>query len=195
MRISNIIITIMCLFLNYGFAHDANKAFFKIEQKRDVVEVRAEFPWSIRSAVLIAFPELEYSEKQEDFDTALFSYLNDNLIITNGDEKLSLLSVVKSISQGHSHQTNYILTFKGNHFNKVTNTIMCNLKKSQSNYHELLFETKSIEYITTNTATRFVVNSKLESNVENYKYYYLGFIIILCFTLSSLYFKKQKSSI
>ncbi len=46
---------ILCLYSTCGFAHDANKAFFKIQQKGNVIEVQAEFPWSIRNAILETF--------------------------------------------------------------------------------------------------------------------------------------------
>lgn len=194
MKTSSLLIAILCLFLNYGFAHDANKAFFKIEQKEDVVVVEAEFPWSIRSSLLIAFPDLELSRKQEDYDVALFDYLNNHLIITNGLERLPLLSVNKTVSQGHSHQANYILTFKGASFNKITNSIMCNLTREQTNYHELLLQTKSVEYITTNTATSFEIQFEEKNNKKVLSFYYLAGIIALLLGFVLFYFARKKAS-
>jgi len=37
-------------------------------------------------------------------------------------------------NNGHSHQNNYLLTFKGNNLGEVTNTIMFNTYTNQVNY-------------------------------------------------------------
>lgn len=55
MKRRHYLIVIMILSISNGFAHDANKAFFKIQQKGNVIEVQAEFPWSIRNAILETF--------------------------------------------------------------------------------------------------------------------------------------------
>uniref|UniRef100_UPI0025FFF722 hypothetical protein n=1 Tax=Winogradskyella sp. TaxID=1883156 RepID=UPI0025FFF722 len=72
------VIVIICLFVTNGFAHDANKSFFKIRQNGEFVEIEAEFPWSIRNAMLDIFPELESSKNQKDFENTFFKYINDN---------------------------------------------------------------------------------------------------------------------
>ncbi|OUS01942.1 hypothetical protein A9Q86_04635 [Flavobacteriales bacterium 33_180_T64] len=189
MKWSSCILIVICAFINFGYAHDADKAFFVIEQKDNVVVVKAEFPWSIRTAVLRAFPELENSKEQHEFDTAFFSYIKDNFKISNASKALSLVSVREGVSKGHSHQNNYVLTFEGKYFDTVTNTIMCNLKKPQSNYHKLQFEGQHLEYMTTNKVTRFIINSRQESHLKSYKYYYLS-ILVVCAAL--FYFKKRK---
>lgn len=62
----------MCIFMTNVFVHDANTSFLKMQQKGGVVEVQAQFPWSIRNAVLEAFPELKKSKNKNDFEAAFF---------------------------------------------------------------------------------------------------------------------------
>lgn len=162
MKISNCVL--LCLFLNFGFAHDANKAFYKITQKEEVVEVTAEFPWILRNALLKEYPELENSKNQQDFDTAFFNYIKNNFKISTGESSLKLLSVVKRESDGHSHQNNYIFTFKGIGFNTIKNTIMFAISSLHKNYHQLQLKGKQQEFVTTSRDPNFRLDTNSKDN-------------------------------
>lgn len=153
------VIVLICLFISNGFAHDANKAFFKIQQKDNIVEVQAEFPWSVRNAILEAFPELENSKSQEDFNYAFFKYLSTNLEIKNGDSILELLSINEATHEGHSHQNNFIIQYKGNAFDFITNTMMFNVYDNQKNYHDIIVGTEHLKFIASQDSSSFEVRS------------------------------------
>ena len=171
----------MCLCITNGFAHDANKAFFKIQQKDSVVEVQAEFPWSVRNAVLNAFPELENSNLQSDFDDAFFKYITTNLKISNGEEFLPLVSVKAVKFEGHSHQNNFVIVYAGNNFNTITNTLMFNIYNNQKNYHNVLIENKAIEYQTTLKTTSFNITDTTKQNTNTTIYLSLVIVFGLLF--------------
>ena len=184
------------MFISNGFAHDANKAFFKIQQKDDVVEVQAEFPWSIRNAVLDAFPELENSNSQNDFDTAFFKYINDNFSISKGEGLLSLVSVKEVNSQGHSHQNTVVFLLAGNNFDAITNTVMFNIFSNQKNYHEVDINKQHLEFITTTKKTSFKINLNVPSKSSIGKDT-IGILLVLIFSIliTFLFFKYRRKLI
>lgn len=178
----------MCSFINYGFAHDTNKCFFKIIQESGVIKVEAEFPWTMRNAVLEEFPELTNSKSQEDFDTALFNYIKSNFIVKNEGENLELISVNNAPNNGHSHQNNFVFVFDGNQFNSISNTIMFNINTKQTNYHEILINNEIFEYITLSKTMSF--NVDLVSRRDNNFYLKIGIITIVLSILIGLTFLK-----
>ena len=161
------VLVFMYLFVSSGFAHDANKAFFKIQQKDNVVEVQAEFPWSVRNAILEAYPELANSKSQEDFNNAFFKYVSTNLEIRNGDFILELISIKEAAHEGHSHQNNFIFQYKGNAFDFITNTMMFNVYDNQKNYHDILMESEHLENITSIDSPSFEVRSTSKMSFKN----------------------------
>ena len=113
MKFSSCIVLLFFAFSGVGFAHDANKAFFNIQQKDNLVEVRAEFPWSIRNALLEAYPELEHSKSKADFDTAFFDYVKTNFELRNEDSILKLIAVEEVTHNEHAHANAFIFLFEG----------------------------------------------------------------------------------
>lgn len=55
-----------------GYAHDVQEAIFNIKTNENRTEVKAEFPWTIRKALLTAYPELENNTNQITFDKSFF---------------------------------------------------------------------------------------------------------------------------
>ena len=55
-----IFLALSFLVLSYAsFAHEPNEAFFEITQKGNTTEVIAEFPWTLRNALIEFYPSLE----------------------------------------------------------------------------------------------------------------------------------------
>ncbi len=192
MKLIHCVVVIMCLFITNGFAHDANKSFFKIQQKVDFVEVQSEFPWSIRNAVLEAFPELENSNNQKDFDTAFFKYIDANFSIRNGKALLSLVSLKAVDSHGHSHQNNFVFVFAGNNFDTVTNTIMFNIYDNQENYHEVEIDKQHMEFVTITENMSFKINLDSDSKSSIGKDTIVILLALVFSVLMSLLFFKNK---
>ena len=187
------VIVMMCLFITSGFAHDANKSFFKIEQKNNVVEVQAEFPWSIRNAVMEAFPELESSNNKKDFETAFFNYIDANFSIRNSNVLLSLVSVKEVDIQSHSHQNNFVFVFAGNNFDTVTNTVMFNIYDNQKNFHDVEINKEYEEFVTTSENTSFKINleSDSESSIGN-DTIVIALALVFSILMTLLFFKTKK---
>lgn len=169
-------------------AHDANKAFFVVTQQENEVIVEAEFPWTIRKAIFKEFPILETTKNQQVFDDIVFKYMNKYLqLYTRNNEKLLLKSVqyVKK-EKGHSHQNNYVITFKGNSFFKVENRLMFNGIRNQKNYHTLLLNGEENQFITTEKNSWFT--QKTAHKNRNLKWFTL---VALASLLFIIYKKKQ----
>lgn len=133
------ILILVILFPILTFAHEGNTSFFKIKQKTTTVEVVAEFPWTIRNALLDFTPKLKNSKSKEEFDTAFFNYVKSVFILTdkNGN-KLELLNIQSIKTDGHSHQNDFLFTFKGTSFSKVLNRISFNINTTQINHHTII---------------------------------------------------------
>ncbi len=180
----------MCFFESNGYAHDADKAFFTVQQKDHIVEVEAELPWSIRNALFVAFPELENSRSQVEFDTAFFKYIRNNFQIKQNDSILKLISVEEATHEGHSHQNNFKFLFEGNSFDFVKNMMMFNLNKGQENYHDILVEANHIKYITSFDSPSFQINSSSETKFWNTAQ--LGLLMAVIAVLGLFFFFKLK---
>ncbi|NRD19741.1 hypothetical protein HNV08_06745 [Winogradskyella eckloniae] len=169
-------LVVTLIFSTFSFAHDANKSFFKIQQKGQNVEVQAEFPWSIRNAVIKAFPDLENSNLQSDFEAAFFQYIDHHFQIAHGNSALKLVAVEEVAHSGHSHQNNFVLLYEGNAFDTIKNTILFNIYKDQENYHEILIEPNSIKFITSIDADTFKLQ---DTSAENYNDLFLIGLVLL----------------
>ncbi|WP_178984005.1 DUF6702 family protein [Winogradskyella helgolandensis] len=187
---SRFLLFIFVTLSTFSFAHDANKAFFTIQQKESMVEVTAEFPWSIRNALIDAYPKLENSKSQNDFDTAFFEYVNNNFQIENNGSRLKLLSVNDASHKGHSHQTNFVFLFEGNEFDVIKNTMMFNIYKDQENFHDVLFQKEHIKFITSLDLESFeiVPSSSDLGGIMKMGLLLMGFIVLVI----SFWIKKKQ---
>jgi hypothetical protein len=167
MKFSSCIILLFFAFSGVGFAHDANKAFFNIQQKDNLVEVRAEFPWSIRNALLETYPELEHSKSKADFDTAFFDYVKTNFELRNDDSILKLIAVEEVTHNEHAHANAFIFLFEGNAFDTVKNAVMFNVYKDQENYHDILVSKEHLKFITSPDSPVAVLQPISERNGGN----------------------------
>ena len=172
-----ILILLMSSNLFNSYAHDSKEAFFTIEKKEGVIHFNAEFPWSIRNALLTFKPELENLDDEIEFDNAFYEYLNSSVILKDENQKiLKLTSVKEVLSHGHSHQTNYTLIFEEGNLTEVTNTLMFNINKNQNNYHILTSEKGEIKFVTNQENPKFLLNSTTE---KGFNYYWLFLPVIL----------------
>tara|TARA_R110002049_G_scaffold68465_7_gene177488 strand:- start:1233 stop:1811 length:579 start_codon:yes stop_codon:yes gene_type:complete len=167
MKLCHFLLILFISISTLGFAHDANIAFFKIQQKENTVEVQAEFPWSIRNAVVEAYPRLESSNNQEDFDVAFFEYVKSNFQLRQNNSVLTLISIEYDAQQGHSHQSNFVFVFEGNQFDSIKNTMMFNAYVNQENYHDILLDTEHVKFITSKDSSSFQMESQSQNSLGN----------------------------
>ena len=192
MKFSSCIVLLFFAFTSLGFAHDANKAFFNIQQKDNLVEVKSEFPWSIRNALLEAYPELEHSKSKADFDAAFFDYVSNNFELRNGNSILKLIAVDEATHNEHSHANAFVFLLEGNAFDTIKNTMMFNVYKDQENYHDVLVSKKHLKFITSPDASLVVVQSISEGSFGNR--ITIGLIVVaFCVLVTILWSQRKKS--
>lgn len=168
-----------------SYAHNANEAYFWYTTKDNTIEVEAEFPWSIRNALLQFEPSLRSSKSKVELDTALKTYLKANLKLKDcWGKELPLLSVKAIKRNGHSHQNNYLLQFNGSHFSQVENTVMLNLYEAQLNYN--FFKITSGEELTKVTGKDATI-----IQLKSYKKY-IFYRVLIVFSLLCLGFTVYK---
>lgn len=176
---------------NSIFAHEPNEAFFSFAIKETTIEVEAEFPWTMRNALLEYNPSLKKSTRKKDFEDTFFAYLRENLILK--DSKGNVLSIKefqKLENNGHSHQNNYLIIFKGTDLQKVTNTIMLNLYKNQVNYNMIKIGSSTKMFKTSETQKHFdIINGK-----NNQYFKYLLILIIPFIYLAYRWFNKKTTA-
>lgn len=164
-------------------AHEPNVAFFKFIETDTSVEVHAEFPWTLRNALLKFNPDLELATSREEFEQTLFSYIKTHLVLVNeSGEPLQLLQMRQAQNKQHSHQNNFVFIFQGTGLKEVTNSIMFDLNENQSNYNTIETLTSKTTYKTTITNTGFILE---KGHSFNYLY-----VFVLAIPIAWIVWKK-----
>ena len=147
-----------CFSSIFGKAHEANNAFFQIIEKGHSVEIQAEFPWSIRSALIQFNPSLENSSERKDFEKTFEDYIKVNLVLIDihGDT-MPFSGFSELPNNGHSHQNNYSINYTGENLSQIINTILFNVYDSQVNYHTYQFDGSEKTFETNTVNTHFTI--------------------------------------
>ena len=154
-------IIIMSMTYYIGHAHSAKEAYFNIYKSEQSIDVYAEFPWTIRNALLTFKPELDQIKDDGIFEDAFFTYVEQNFkVLDENSTPLKLLEIKKNKVNGHAHQTNYIFRFKKGQLKQISNTLMFNINKEQVNHHILYPKTDVSEYISSFIKPSFLVQEK-----------------------------------
>lgn len=170
-------------------AHQTNEAFFEYNQKKNTVQVIAEFPWSMRNALIEFNHSLENSTNKKDFENTFREYINKNLILKNKNgHALQFKAFNKIENKGHSHQNNFQIIFKGNNVFEIKNTIMFNLYPNQVNYNKVSVNYKTITFTTDKNATHFYLNEHSYN-----KYWCLLILTIPIIYIINRYSNKKKA--
>lgn len=151
------ILWFLCLFcFQQALAHDPNMAYFTIVQKDSSVEITAEFPWTVRTALIKAFPNLKEAKTKAEFEKAFFSYCQQHIqLLGQYGNVLPLLQVQELPNEGHGDSWQYLLTFKGQQWTHIRNTMLFNLYDSQTNFHWMTLKGKKVEFVTTKNEPEF----------------------------------------
>lgn len=170
-----------------AIAHNSKEAFFVIEQKDSLVEIKAEFPWTLRNALLAFKPELEGAKNKASFEDAFFEYVKSTILLksSNGNQ-LELFKVKEVENIGHSHQNNFIFLFRGNSLTEIKNEIMFNISRQQTNYHSILIAGKKRKFTTSINNPKF--NIREQNGNDNW------WIVIFIVPLLFLVLKKRNEN-
>lgn len=151
-----IIIVLLSFVSLTGWAHEPNEAYFVIKNSATTIKVEAEFPWTIRKALLQFDESLASATTKTTFNEAFFSYVKKNLVLLDATNKLKLLSIKELPRTGHSHGSRFLIVFQGNQFQSVQNELMFNLYENQQNHHEVTVKENVVnDYITTKNTPIF----------------------------------------
>ena len=167
-----------------AYAHDSKEAFFTIPQngKNGRVQVQAEFPWTIRTALLTYDSTLQTATSRAAFEQAMFNYVKANLILQDPNGQALALSKTYEVEhQGHSHQSNFIFEYKGNRVHQISNTMLFNVSDQQTNYHTILADNQNWAFETTVSQPAFIVQYVPRTRKDNLPWYLGGLLLLLGF--------------
>ena len=183
------ILIFLCLSRIYGYAHEVNKAFFQITEKDGFTEVRAEFPWTLRDALLDYNPDLNTpSVTKADFETTFVHYMDANLLLLNVQgAQLPLLHFNEIQDGGHSHQNTYLITYDGTGVVEVSNSVMFNIFDNQINYNDAVVGSQSYSFKTSLGSSGVILES-----AKSFSYFWLIFVILICLGLFLWVVRKRK---
>ena len=153
------LLLVTLFFSSKTYTHNSKEAFFTMETQNNQIYVLAEFPWTIRKALLQFDPKLAETKNKEDFDKALFLYVKTNFLLKNQEGfEIQLVKIKELDLREHSHQSNFEFYFDGPEFREVQNTLLFNLSSEHKNYHTILLKGKTIKKTTLYKASSFFVN-------------------------------------
>lgn len=179
-----------CVFNIYGYAHETNEAFFTIIQKKNTVEIRAEFPWTMRNALIAFNPSLENTTDKKDFETTFVDYLKAHIVLKDKNGNILKYQEYKILeNSGHSHQNNYLIIFKGSDLFEITNTIMFNIYDNQVNYNSITINSKQETYKTKKGFDHFKLGDNKKIN-----YWYLFFLLIPLIYFTYRYLNRETTA-
>lgn len=171
-------------------AHDANKAYFNLSIEQNQIMVDAEFPWTIRNALLSYDPQLEFQSDQHTFNNRFKDYVTENFKIEdNSGEPLNLLQVEILQKDGHSHQVNYQFIFEKGLVKKISNSLMFNLQNNQINVHTITINGESIIFETKAETSTFEIEPS--SNNLLLVYAAVGISSVLFLVIYKIFKRRQ----
>ena len=129
-------VLLSCLLSSTSFGHESDEAFFQIRVTDSTVEVEAEFPWTLRKALMNFNPSLARAKHKNEFEKTFTRYLKANLMLKDHlGKRLPYMHFIPVANDGHSHQSKYLITYAGTNPWKITNTLLFNVNKNQVNHH------------------------------------------------------------
>ncbi len=168
-------IVIIC-HLNLGLAHNPHECFFDIKIDKQSCTITAEFPWTLRNALLNFDPVLKNAQQPQAFEQAFEKYISSHLILKDTHGKALVFKGYKALENNvHSHQNEYVLTYEGGDVNQVTNTIMFEMSDKQSNYHSVLIDGTEKNFETFIGQDSFMID---DLSVNYSRYFVFGFLVI-----------------
>lgn len=179
MNVKYCLLLVVSIFLSgKNYAHDPHEAFFSISQTKDTVKIKAQFPWTLRNALIQFSPDLSNAKSSQDFERAFVEYVKKNIIITDiTGETMPFIHFEAIESSGHSHESNYLLFFYGQDISKIRNSLMFNHSDRQTNYHSLSTQNnKNVAFQTSPKHPIFVMH---EASSFSFSYGYLCLFIAL----------------
>lgn len=145
-----LMITTLLWFSTSVLAHSPNRAYFDIQVKENAIVVNAEFPWTIREALMNYDSQLGENADEQAITQALECYFMDNFIIRDENGGVAAIQSLRILPhRGHSHQANVEVVYEHVDILRIRNTIMFNLFKDQVNNHVFHLEPSIVSFVST----------------------------------------------
>lgn len=139
MRRLSLVLICLVLALNETSAHDPNKAFFFLSTRDSGIYIEAEFPWTLRDALIHFDPTLKQATSPKAFHTAFERYLSSHLLLQDEEGKnLKFLEWQSLDDIQEMHQSTYLLRYEKGKIARITNRMMFNVFPTQSNFHQFV---------------------------------------------------------
>lgn len=188
MRTPWTIVALLFLFFVEVSAHNSKEAFFAVQFYEKYIEVEAEFPWTLRNALIDFAPELNNATHKQQFRAVFESYVKANFLVYDNDKKPLELNRIKTVqANGHSHQINYIFEFKGRSVTEIKNTMLFNISEKQRNYHTILLHGKKRKYLSSFSNPSFLIQQQKTVN-------FFELLLVLSFILTAVLYTFDKYS-
>lgn len=175
-----------------SYAHAPDEAFFDIFESKGNLVVQIEFPWTIRKALLQAYPHLEQAQTQAEMEAGLLDYLKQNIQILDQQKQAFQLQSLIPIpnTSTHGHGTLYQLNFdEYRPIHSIQNSIMFNSYPNQVNYHMLHTSKTALKFTTNQQVPSFVI-SAAATPPSNWLLYTI--ITSLVFAILGVILKRKK---
>lgn len=170
-----LIFSVFILLVTQVSAHSPDEAFFEVRSLGKFIEVKAELPWTIRTALFQYDTTLSKSSKKEKILKAFQKYTWDHLILRDAKGKAIKLSDLQELNnlQKHNHANEYRFLYEGTEVSEIINTFMFEIHPEQVNYMEVVQGDQSAKFVLTPSSP----SKKIE--LKAIIHYELGLFIIL----------------
>lgn len=178
-------------FLNFQcLAHSGKQAHFKIE-KSDSIYVTAEFPWTLRNALIEFDSTLIAARNQSEFHHAFYKYFPQNFQLLGIDKELiipSRISLIPPKQSTHSHSVSYLIVYPNVEINCIKNKVMLSYNSSHTNFNSLQLQGKIKQFETNKNLQQFCLQEpKTESSIP------IKLLMALGVLLGFIIYKKTKN--
>lgn len=172
-------------------AHDPDRAFFDIREEASGVTVLAEFPWTLRNALISYDSALKKATVKTQFQEVFLSYCREKIVLTDTKGKeFELLSVSEVQNHsGHSHGQLFELKFSGpGKLAKIRNTAMHDHLNTQENSHRLFSEADTVSFKTLRGTAEYIYREEEKGGIINLELFLslgaaLLFLVIMFFMM------------
>jgi hypothetical protein len=181
-----------------SYAHAPNEAFFEIFESNNELLIKAEFPWTIREALLAARPQLKDAQTTEEMTAGLLSYLQEHLELRNEQNQQIVIKSIKAApnTNGHSHGSVYMLLLGKNQWiSSIKNTCMFEAYSDQTNFHSIeVTNAPALKFVTNKEKALYTIKVKFPESVNQknaMSYVLIGTAIFFCLIIMALWARKK----
>ena len=179
-------------------AHAPNEAFFEFFESNKQLLIKAEFPWTIREALLVARPELKMVQTTAEMTAGLLSYLQEHLELRNEQDQLILIQSIKAApnTNGHGHGSVYMLMLgKSQKIRSIKNTCMFEAYSDQTNFHSIeVANAPVLKFVTNKEKAIYTIQTNLPKSTNqkiSFSCILIGVGGVFCFLIIALWAKRK----